>query len=290
MAALLTYLRLLRAGTLLSPAADVLAGRCILAREHGLAVWDDGTAMAMLCSVLLYAGGMVCNDVADLAEDRRTRRERPIPSGSISRTAAALLGFSLLAAGVFLSPMPRHHATIAALVLAYDFACKRNVLLGAVTMGTLRALNLATASALIAESLPMPLLVAALCYGCYVFAVTILGTYEDEPSVRPRAVVTIQSAPMMLAFFGLCAVQNGWWPAPAISALPILWLARRNRGIASWSTATIRGSMGFLLLGTMVYTALLCAACDRWGECLAIAACIPLARMITKRLRLMVMT
>jgi 4-hydroxybenzoate polyprenyltransferase len=290
MAALLPYLRLLRAGTLFSPAADVIAGRCIVAHATGLAVWSDGTAMAALCSVLLYAGGMVCNDVADVAEDRRRRPERPIPSGAIARPVAATLALLLLTSGVALSPMPSHHAVIAVLVLAYDFACKRNIFAGALTMGILRALNLATAAAPVWESCPMPLAIAALCYGVYIFAVTILGTFEDDPTVRPRTVVAIQAAPMWAALGGLLAVQDGLWPAPMLALVPIIGLARRNRSIQRWDTNAIRGSMGFLLLGTMVYTALLCAAADRWFETTAISCCIPLARTVTKRLRLRVMT
>lgn len=48
----------------------------------------------------LYLGGMVLNDVFDVALDARERPERPIPSGRISRAAAAWLGVTLMLFGV----------------------------------------------------------------------------------------------------------------------------------------------------------------------------------------------
>ncbi len=64
----MAVLRLLRIGTLFSPAADVTASRAIL----GLPC--DGTAIrAVLASVCLYAAGLVCNDVAERRLDPTVR-------------------------------------------------------------------------------------------------------------------------------------------------------------------------------------------------------------------------
>lgn len=292
--ALLPYLRLLRAGTLFSPGCDVLAGACVLAftartpMPEGLVL-----ARAVAASVALYASGMVANDVADVAEDRRQRPERPIPSGAVSRAAATYLFAILLAASLLLSPCPMWHGAMAVLVLGYDFVWKSRPLLAALTMGALRAANLGTAIGVAlaqagpesGSTLPTPVVTACACYGIYVFAVTILGHYEDLPNVAARAVAAIQTAPPLAALGGLLAVQGGLWPAPALALVPIVWFARRNRRRTQWDQAAIRESMGYLLLGTMLYTALLALAASRWLEALAIAACIPAARAVGKRLR-----
>jgi hypothetical protein len=81
-------------------------------------------------------------------------------------------------------------------------------------------------------------------------------------------------------------VQGGLWPVPLVAALPVLWFARRNRQCTAWDRPAIRRSMTLLLLGTMLYTALLCAAAARWIEAAAIAACVPLARAIARRISL----
>ncbi len=289
MPGLLPLLRLLRAGTLFSPAADVLAGRCLLAAA-GESIWTGDLVRLMAASALIYAAGMVCNDVADVEEDRAQRPERPIPRGEISRPAAAMLGVLLLVGGVALSPAPLHHGILAGLVLLYDFAAKRAALPGALCMGTLRGLNLACAAAMLGIAAPTTLIAAAACYGVYVFAITILGQFEEDRTVRPRAVAAIQGAPMWAALGGLLSVQDGLWPAPAIALVPILWLARRNRRIASWGQPEIRASMGYLLLGLLLYTGLICLAAGRGIECVCVIACVLPARWITKRLRLAAMT
>jgi 4-hydroxybenzoate polyprenyltransferase len=285
---LLPYLRLVRAGTLFSPGCDVAAGLCVL----GLP-WSADAGRAVLASILLYAAGMVWNDIADRHEDAGQRPERPLPSGEIGLPAAVAFATALLGAAVALSPCRLHHGILALLVLAYDFVLKRAPLPGAVAMAALRALNLMTAAALSAApaaawlpGLAQPLLIAAICYGVYILAVTVLGIFEDAPQVGARAVVAVQAAPPIAALLALLSVQGGLWPAPALAIAPILWFARQNRGVATWDQRAIRRSMTFLLLGTMLFTALLCLAAGRPVDGLAIAACVVPARWIARRISL----
>ena len=187
-------LRLLRVGTLFSPAADVTASLAIL----GLP-WDAIAIRAVAASVCLYAAGMVWNDIADRRVDAELRPERPLPRGDVALWFAIALGVGLIGGGLWLSPCRSWHGLIAVLVLAYDFGLKRIDWLGALGMATLRGLNLATALALVAEPAhahaQKALLMAAICYGIYIAAVTVLGIYEDRADVTPRAIVTVQAAP-----------------------------------------------------------------------------------------------
>lgn len=289
MAALLPYLRLLRAGALFSPAADVLAGACVRGLPLGGAVW-----WAMAASVSLYGAGMVLNDFADRELDRRQRPERPLPRGEIRPATALCLGLLLLATGVLMAPNRLHHGTMALLVLLYDFGSKRAVVLAALTMAALRGLNLLAAASIplaaadgtAAYGFDSTALVAALCYAVYILAVTILGIFEDSTSVRPRAVAAVQTAPLLAALIGLATVQGGPWPAPAIALPFVFGFARRNQQTRVWDQAAIRRSMTMLLLGTMLYSALLCVAAGRPAEATAIALCIPLARVIARRISL----
>lgn len=281
---LLPWLRLLRIGTLFSPAADVVAGLAIT----GLP-WSDAALRAVLASVCLYAAGMVWNDFADRHQDAIHRPERPLPRGQIRPAAAAALATALLAAAMLLSPIPGWHGAMALLVLAYDFLLKHAAWAGALTMGTLRGMNLAAAGVLggvVAEERVQDLLAAAAAYGVYIVAVTVLGILEDAPSVRPRAVRSLLAIPPLAALAALFAVQDGFWPAPAVALLPILLFAARNRRVATWDQPAIRGAMTWLLLGTMVYTALLCLAAARWWEAAGLAAVILPARWIARRIAL----
>ena len=278
---LLPVLRLCRIGMWFSPAADVLAGAAVAE-----VAFDGAVARAMLASMLLYGAGMVWNDIADRKLDAIQRPERPLPRGDLSPTFAAILGLALLGAGLAVTPCLAHHALIASLVMFYDFLGKRLEWLAALNMGTLRALNLGTGLQLAAADAPetarRALLLAALCYGIYIVAVTIVGIFEDTPSVRARAVSTVQAAPPIVAFAGVAVVQGGIWPAPAIAAIPAIWFLRRNARSKEWSQASIRQSMMYLLLGTMLYTSLLALAAGAWLASLAIAAAIPAARKIAR--------
>jgi 4-hydroxybenzoate polyprenyltransferase len=277
-------LRLLRVGTLFSPAADVAASAAMAG-----ASFDATLARAAAASVCLYAAGMAWNDIADRGVDRATRPERPLVRGDLPLARAVGVGVLLIAVGLALSPCRSHHGLIAALVLAYDFGSKAAPLLGVLTMGTLRALNLATGLWL-PNALPDPhrerVLVAATCYGVYIAAVTMLGIFEDAKHVRPRAVAAVQTAPPVAALFALVVVQGGPWPAPCVAAAFALWFLRRNTRAKAWPQAEIRRSMGLLLLGTMIFTASLAWAAGQPVVAAAIAVAIAPARWIARRIAL----
>lgn len=281
----LSVLRLCRIGTWFSPAADVLASSAIAQVALG-----SDVVRAMFASVLLYGAGMVWNDVADHKIDRVQRPERPLPAGHLPMMFAVVFGLVLLGGGMLLSPCPTHHGLIALLILVYDFASKHAPWLGALNMGVLRGLNLATGFWLVEQPLPVAvaqsLLIAAVCYGIYIVAVTIIGIFEDTPSVSNRAVSAVQSAPPLVAFAGIAAVEGTLFPVPLIAAVPVLWFLRRNARTREWTQATIRQSMMYLLLGTMLYTSLLTLAAGRVWESVAIAAVIPIARRIARQIAL----
>lgn len=277
-------LRLLRAGTLFSPGADVVASAAIA----GLP-WDADLLRAIAASICLYAAGMVWNDIADRHVDARQRLERPLVRGDLSLRLAIALGIGLLAGGLAASPCRAHHGLIALLVLVYDFGNKRVAWFGALVMGGLRALNLGTALAMnaaLSTEVVRLVLIAAGCYGAYIVAVTLLGILEDTERVRGRAVAAVQTAPPIAALCGLYAVQGGLWPAPAIAAVPILFFLRRNSVIRDWDQQAIRRSMFFLLLGTMLYTGLLALAAGRTVEAIGILAAIAPARWIARTIAL----
>jgi len=136
------YLELLRPANVVTAIADVLAGYAVAGRSHPQALpW---LVAATMC---LYAGGVVLNDVFDRDVDAVERPERPIPSGRVSTSRAAILGTSLLAAGVLAAAQAARDAlivsaAIAALVIVYDARTKRSATAGPINMGLCRGLNL----------------------------------------------------------------------------------------------------------------------------------------------------
>lgn len=275
------YLKLLRAGTLFSPGADVAAGLCLA----GLP-WSVDAGRAVLASICLYAAGMVLNDHADRHLDARQRPERPIPSGQIAPASALLLGSVLLATSLAVAPCKAYYAVMAALVLGYDYVLKANAITGALVMGSLRALNLAAGAVVVtATAPPRVVVIAAATYGLYIVAVTLLGILEDHQQVRRRTVVSIQLVPPLSASLALLGMPQPW-PAAAIAFLLTGVFTARMRTIRVWDQAAIRGSMMWLLLGTMLYTGLLCLSAGRLIEALTVLVALLAARWVSRRIAL----
>ncbi len=277
----MAYLKLLRAGTLFSPAADVIAGLCLAQLD-----WSTDAVRAILASVALYAAGMVLNDHADRREDAVMRPERPIPRGDITAGTALALGAALIAASLLLAPWWPYYAVMAALVIGYDYAFKRSVAGGAITMGTLRGLNLCAGAVVLTQAVPpRELLIAAGAYALYIIAVTLLGILEDRAPVKRRVAVSIQNVPPLCAALALLGMPHPW-PAAAIAfALAAVFLLRM-RTVTEWDQKAIRGSMTWLLLGTMLYTGLLCLAANRPLEAFAVWLAVLPAKWISRRIAL----
>lgn len=275
------YLRLVRAGTLFSPAADVIAGLCLIQ-----AAWSTDAVRLIAASVCLYASGMILNDHADHGIDAKLRPERPLPQGDISPTRALLLGLGVLLAGLCTSPIPIYHGAMAALILGYNYLLKKSPLLGAINMGTLRAMNLLVPAAWIDPSPENQLVfIAAAGYGIYILSVTLLGILEDAPRASRRAVLGLVCVPPLTSSLILYAATPHPWPAAGLGfalSTCLLWHSRSGE----WDQRRIRGVMMWLLLGTMLYTGLLALACGRWPEAAVILLMIPPARWIARTISL----
>jgi 4-hydroxybenzoate polyprenyltransferase len=274
----LPYLRLVRAGTLFSPGADVIAGLCLA----GVA-WSGDAFRTVFASILLYAAGMILNDHADRAVDAVQRPERPLPRGEIAPGVALLLGLACLLGCLLLTPIPRWHGVMVALVLAYDYVIKGNAIAGALTMGSLRAMNLLAPVMLLTTPVWHPALVyAAIGYGLYIVAVTLLGILEDARRIPAKAVRGLVMLPPLIVAVVVLALPERW-PAAPLAFAAALWLTWRYR-TGEWDQPRVRGAMRWLLLGTMVYTGLLALGAGHPIEALVIWALILPARWLSARI------
>jgi 4-hydroxybenzoate polyprenyltransferase len=114
--------------------------------------WLLSFACLLAASGCLYCAGMVWNDFFDLEQDQRERPFRPLPSGRVTRRAAARLGTALLGAGLGFAALggwrEEGHdwtpfiiaACIAVAVLLYDGWLK-GTWAGPLGMGACRFLN-----------------------------------------------------------------------------------------------------------------------------------------------------
>ena len=188
----LPLLNLVRAPNCLTAMADVLGGIALA----GCATLPNGWWAAIVGSALLYAGGMVFNDLWDLRKDRVLHPDRALPRGEISPIQAAGLGIVLLFGGLTLSLVgPIEHQVITALlivsILAYDRLPSTGRVMGPLLMGSCRGLNMARGITL-ADPLPTEVgaWVPVVLYALIVMVITVVSTGEEHPLSR-RALLSL---------------------------------------------------------------------------------------------------
>jgi 4-hydroxybenzoate polyprenyltransferase len=186
---------------------------------------------------LLYVGGMILNDVCDVAVDHRQRPQRPLPSGRVSRNAALAVTIAMGAAGLGLVAMGGVATAILGLALAgtiaaYDIWHKRSVW-SVLLMGACRGLVywLAMAWGLGAVHVGGVGLGVAVIMTAYTVFITIAarGEASDQPTWQRAG--RIVAWLMLLTPLGVLAViepvAGPWkWPLWMTLAVVVVWLAR----------------------------------------------------------------
>jgi 4-hydroxybenzoate polyprenyltransferase len=284
------YLQLVRLPAVFSAWSNVLAGHLIAtggAPRWALLVLQIGIATC------LYWGGMVINDCFDLAEDRRERPGRPLPSGQVAVPVAWGLGFGLVVAGVALG-LAAGGATLwltlglAAAVLLYDGVLKSGPL-GPLAMGLCRYLNwLMALSAVPLTAASLALAAPALLY---TFGVTALSRAETGGDVRgSRLWAGSALAATLAALVGLYLTGTLTQPIGLGAGILMLgWLAtglRRLRPDAAGrpSAPQVQAQVRTLLLGMVPLDAVLLLGAGLWLPGLLLPLLLLPARRLGQRL------
>lgn len=249
------WLALLRLPNLFTVPGDPLAG-FVLAY---LAASMDGASpaelslpaagLAMACALALYCAGLLLNDVFDLAEDRRDRPSRPLPSGQLRARSVVTVAVVLLAGGIGLGGLAGGlggavaAAALSAAVLAYNAGVKRLPIVGPLNMGVCRGISSlvgATAACGLASIDYVPVLAYAAGLTVYIAVVTALARNET----RSGPVGAVRLAPPLAMAFWLLAVQ---WslrmamlaciPAMALQILAIGWTIACAQSLAGKAPA-----------------------------------------------------
>lgn len=247
--------------------------------------WQDATlGWLILAGSLLYTGGMILNDAADVRFDREHRKERAIPSGRVSLTSAWAAGLGMVVGGGILAWLqtaasPLLILALIAAIVAYDLYHKPWP--GAVwVMGACRVfLFLVAASAVIGHSqsssekglgqMPEGVWMAALVLGAYIVGLTMVARLESKKgTVSPLHSLfakTLLCSPGLLAT--VFWLQHGNWKlisilgdlSPLVPAVLILaffgtvFLAIR---LMKQGGPAIGRAVGILLAGIAVVDAL----------------------------------
>lgn len=236
--------QLLRAGNVFTAASNVVAGFLIVQHQ-----WQPAHVLAALiaASTLLYLAGMVLNDVYDVELDAVERPERPIPSGRISRSAAAPVGWALLAAGVgcaWTATWITAHvipgligSLLAAAVVQYNRELKTTAI-GPLIMGLCRTLNVLLGVSVASDLAEHGIAVAyAAGMGLYTIGVTKLAQTETTGSLAYRLQVRGVVTWLLRGFIVIDAIAATFaagWP----SGLAVLSLLVPALVASRWAPMT----------------------------------------------------
>jgi 4-hydroxybenzoate polyprenyltransferase len=189
---LLVYAQLVRLPNAFTALADIALG-----------AWASGELRArwgvfvclLIASTCLYWAGMVWNDYFDLAQDRKERPMRPLPSGRVTPRTAAFLGAGLMLAGLIFAALagllgPERHwlslslaVALVAAIFAYDGWLKRTWA-GPLAMGLCRFLNILLGLSILGHWPPAWGFLLALVVGVYIAGVTWFARTEARVSSR----------------------------------------------------------------------------------------------------------
>jgi len=147
----------------------------------------------LLGGSLLYTGGMILNDAADVAFDRANRPERPIPSGRIRAITAWLIGLGMMALGYAAFIWGAEACTwltgcLVVAILAYDLYHKPWA--GSVfVMGSCRTLLYLSAASAVTGTLNWneyhEVIVKAIALGAYIVGLSLCA--RNESAAAPAA-------------------------------------------------------------------------------------------------------
>ncbi|MCU7549940.1 UbiA-like protein EboC [Chitinophagaceae bacterium LB-8] len=193
---LVGFLRLMRLANVITAVSDIMAGIAIAGYFNTM----DGhinsfqpAALLIIATVGLYGGGVVFNDVFDAELDKVERPERPIPSGLISKGAAAFFASLLIIMGIAAAAMIHPEGlfsvsgliavAIAVAAIVYDKWGKHYAVLGPLNMGLCRGLNLLLGMSILPEVLSQYWYISLVPI-VYIAAITMISRGEVHGSSR----------------------------------------------------------------------------------------------------------
>jgi hypothetical protein len=239
---------------------------------------------------LFYTAGMFLNDAFDHEFDRKFRPERPIPSGQIALRQVFEWGGSMLLGGLLLVLFAAREGppdavvtagagglTLIGVIVLYDWRHKNNPL-SPLLMGFCRVLIYLIAGLAVVNTIPLPLLAAAISLLCYLIGLTYAAKLEMR-SVMTFWPLAFLAVPLIygatLAARGaLVAVLYVSFAAWVIYALSFLVIKSRRRvpravirliaGLCLWD-AVLVASAGQLALAVLCVAGLgATMALQRW--------------------------
>ncbi len=209
------YLVLIRPANVVTSVADVLAGLAVASSVGDFSLKSG--LLLILATACLYAGGIVFNDYFDRHIDRVERPERPIPSGAVSPSSAAMFGITLFLvafAATWLVSIWSFFLSILIVMAAlmYDRWMKHNAFAGPLFMGIARGANLLLGISVLEPALHEFAWLAIIPL-IFIFSVTLTSREENRGENRRAIVIAmlLDITVMAILIYSAFKAMTGSW-------------------------------------------------------------------------------
>ena len=290
------YLLIMRPANILTAVADVLAGIAISGiflswTFSGLVTAGVVLDIVVLCiaSGLLYAGGIIFNDVFDYRTDLIERPERVIPRGAVSLKEASSLASMLMAFGVlfalFVSITAGWIATLIVIAaLVYNKWAKHHSILGPPTMGLCRGLNLLLGVSILPAQLELVWYVA-MAPIVYIAAITMISRGEvygmGTKPLYGAAALYLMVIGMILSY--AWSMNMVGFVFPFLLAFAIMIFVPLFSAMKDPSGPRIGKAVKSGILALILMNAAWAAAAGAWIPALLITLLLPISMWLAKK-------
>lgn len=287
-AKVINWLQLLRVPNLLTVPGDPIAGFLVASAvgHNGSLGIGGAMAPAAIC-LILYCAGLLLNDYCDIAEDRRQRPDRPLPSGAIEsgtviRVFWVISVFAIVLAVVTSGyPVACMAAALLVAIIAYNKGVKRIRGLGPLNMGICRGLSLllgAVAAIGWSALLNTTAVVSACFLAAYIAGVTAIASRETRPCrtgpVRyfPLGILVVWLSSLFIV--GRSTQTVALAASSTLAAAAILWAASCGRMlIGRPAPSVVQSTIGRLIRCMILIQAALAASVGGSGLVVATILC-----------------
>lgn len=260
------WLELARISNLPTVWTNVLAGWLLAGGK-----WDWPVLAWLLGGgSLLYTGGMILNDAADVRFDREARKERPIPSGRVSATTAWSVGIGFILAGFTMCVWGADACAwltgaLVAAIIAYDLYHKPWP--GSVfIMGSCRTLLYLVAASAKLEHFNVrdhyEVIIRAIALGGYVVGLSLVARHEGAAKKPAKAWQLFGNFALigpLLATFCVYASEknmNNEFVMLALTGVILFMISRSLKLMRTPPPSNIGRAVGLLLAGIVLVDAL----------------------------------
>ncbi len=285
---ILSILQLCRIPNLFTLPGDILIGFIIV---HG----NDYKKLiyTILTSLFIYCYGLVSNDIADFAIDKKNRVMRPIPSGAISLYSAILIMLITLSLSFVFAWFAGINVLLVNVILfilitIYNFKFKKNIYFGPLLLALCRMFNIIlgiVAGGQIAFNTEILILWFVLVsIGLYIFGVSRIAQTEVKSKRNVLSIRSIFAGNILLTimtftfntwdFFGTISIVFNF----LFVIVSIFYSFKCFNNLDS----DISKYVGKLIQNILLFQITLCAMYHSFAVCLFLLLLIPVMLILNK--------